>query len=96
LLAFAGLYETRFDAAGEAVSCAIVTTSAAPALAAVHDRMPRLLTEQEQAAWLDPAGEHVSTWTDCSPARSPGTWPTGSRSARSAPRSATSAIIIPA
>jgi putative SOS response-associated peptidase YedK len=56
LLAFAGLYETRLDTSGESVSCTIVTTAAAPALAAVHQRMPRLLTGPEQAAWLDPAG----------------------------------------
>jgi putative SOS response-associated peptidase YedK len=59
LLAFAGLYETLLDAAGETLSCAIVTAAAAPALAAVHDRMPRLLTGPEQVAWLGPAGSQV-------------------------------------
>jgi putative SOS response-associated peptidase YedK len=59
-LGFAGLYETVVDGDGEHVSCAIVTTAAAPALAAVHDRMPLLLDRADWPAWLDPAREDVA------------------------------------
>ncbi len=51
LLAFAGLYEVRDGA----LSCAIVTTAASPALASLHDRMPVVLDRPAWAEWLDPA-----------------------------------------
>jgi putative SOS response-associated peptidase YedK len=55
-LGFAGLWEQWVDrGSGEAIqSCAIVTTAAPPALAAIHDRMPALLDGDAIAAWLDP------------------------------------------
>jgi putative SOS response-associated peptidase YedK len=55
-LGFAGLWEQWVDrGSGEAIqSCAIVTTAAPPALAAIHDRMPALLGPEALAAWLDP------------------------------------------
>jgi putative SOS response-associated peptidase YedK len=36
-------------------SCTIVTTSASPALAPLHDRMPVILEPNDYAEWLDPA-----------------------------------------
>ena len=35
-------------------SCTIVTTSATPALAEMHDRMPVILEPNDYALWLDP------------------------------------------
>jgi putative SOS response-associated peptidase YedK len=34
-------------------SCAILTTSAAPSTAAVHDRMPVIISERDRGLWLD-------------------------------------------
>jgi putative SOS response-associated peptidase YedK len=57
--AFAGLWEAwrGKGAAGEGPtieSCTIVTTSATPALAEMHDRMPVILEPNDYALWLDP------------------------------------------
>jgi putative SOS response-associated peptidase YedK len=49
-LAFAGLYERW----GDLRTCTIVTTSAAPSLRQLHDRMPVVLPEDQWALWLDP------------------------------------------
>ena len=56
-LGFAGLWEQWVDrGSGEAIqSCTIVTTAAPPALAAIHDRMPAVLSKEALASWLDPA-----------------------------------------
>lgn len=45
--AFAGLASSHG-------TCAIVTTTAAPAIAHLHDRMPVILPPDAEAAWLDP------------------------------------------
>lgn len=45
--AFAGL-------ASEWGTCAIVTTAAAPEIAGLHDRMPVMLDQDGEEAWLDP------------------------------------------
>lgn len=37
------------------LSCAILTRPAAPSLAAIHERMPLALPDDEHDAWLDPA-----------------------------------------
>jgi len=56
LLCFAGLMSLRRDAKETpALTCAILTRDAAPALAAIHDRMPVVLPEALFARWLDPA-----------------------------------------
>jgi putative SOS response-associated peptidase YedK len=49
VLAFAGLWETWGDGVR---TCAVVTTAAHGALAAVHDRMPLVLPAARWAAWL--------------------------------------------
>jgi putative SOS response-associated peptidase YedK len=55
----AGLWERwRDPATGEPVeSCCIVTTSPAPAVAHVHDRMPVIVPPGAYAEWLDPKNE---------------------------------------
>jgi putative SOS response-associated peptidase YedK len=55
----AGLWEKWRDAAtGEALeSCCIVTTSPAPAVAHVHDRMPVIVPPDAYAEWLDPKND---------------------------------------
>jgi putative SOS response-associated peptidase YedK len=56
VVAFAALWSvwTR-PGADPVVSCALLTTSAAPAIAAIHHRMPVVLPPDLHAAWLDPA-----------------------------------------
>ena len=55
----AGLWERwRDPASGEPLeSCCIVTTSPAPAVAHVHDRMPVIVPANAYAEWLDPRNE---------------------------------------
>jgi putative SOS response-associated peptidase YedK len=52
----AGLWERwRDPATGEPLeSCCIVTTTPAPAVAHVHDRMPAIVPPEAYAEWLDP------------------------------------------
>jgi putative SOS response-associated peptidase YedK len=53
--AFAGLWE-RWRRKGQAIeSCTILTTDANERVAALHDRMPVILTPHEYELWLDPA-----------------------------------------
>lgn len=55
----AGLWERwRDPATGEPLeSCCIVTTSPAPTVAHVHDRMPVIVPPDAYAEWLDPKNE---------------------------------------
>ena len=54
VFAFAGLWETWRDPAGEPVmSCAIITTAANDLLSPIHDRMPVILPRHLEALWLD-------------------------------------------
>jgi putative SOS response-associated peptidase YedK len=56
--AFAGLWETFQDPAGEDLeSCTIVTTDAAESIRAIHDRMPVVLDEDGWERWLDPVSD---------------------------------------
>ena len=53
-MSFAGLWE-RWDKDGEIVqSFTIITTEAAPALAAIHHRQPVIIGSDGIATWLDP------------------------------------------
>ena len=57
LLCFAGVLSRR-SVPGEKeplLTCAILTTAAAGALAELHDRMPVVLPDEAHAQWLDPA-----------------------------------------
>lgn len=57
--AFAGLWE-RWDRGETPVeSCTILTTDANELAAAVHDRMPVILSRDDRHAWLDPEIEDV-------------------------------------
>lgn len=55
LLAMAAVFERFEDEEGALDSCAIVTTEANEAIAAIHGRMPALLAPHAIDAWLDPA-----------------------------------------
>ena len=65
-LCFAGLWERWRSPEGDAVdSCTILTTTASPAVAAIHPRMPVVLDPAIWATWLDPAVDDpatLSTW----------------------------------
>ena len=56
LFAFAGLWE-KWSRRGDEplVTCTILTTTPAPAIAAIHDRMPVILTPDARRIWLDRA-----------------------------------------
>lgn len=52
--AFAGLWETWRDAAGNPLhTCTILTTAANAFLSAIHPRMPVILSPEAEALWLD-------------------------------------------
>ncbi len=53
LFAFAALWETWNGPPGPLETCAIVTTDANEAMAAVHERMPVIVPRGEYARWLD-------------------------------------------
>ena len=59
--AIAGLWEAWRDPAGgdPLESCTLVTTSPAPAIAHIHDRMPVILAPDDYAEWLDPRNTDV-------------------------------------
>lgn len=58
-IAFAGLYERN----GDVRTFTIVTTSAAPDIAYLHDRMPVVLPPGVWDAWLDPAHDDAEALT---------------------------------
>lgn len=52
--AFAGLWETWRDPAGQVIpSCTIITTGANRLLAPIHHRMPVILSRESESLWLD-------------------------------------------
>jgi putative SOS response-associated peptidase YedK len=58
LFAFAALSSRWTSPEGEVVdSFAIITTAAAPAVEAIHDRMPLVLPKESYAGWLDAKAE---------------------------------------
>ena len=53
--AFAGLWDVWRSPAGERVgSCTIVTTTPNELIAAIHNRMPVILKQEDEERWLDP------------------------------------------
>ena len=53
-VAFAGLTETWIAADGSEIdTCAILTTAAPPAFAAIHDRIPVVIKPEDFSRWLD-------------------------------------------
>ena len=59
LFGFAGLWESwRDKESGQEVrSCTVITCPPNELIAPIHDRMPVILPERAEAAWLDPAQE---------------------------------------
>ena len=56
LFAFAGLWDEWHAPDGSPLrSCTIITTSPNAVAAPIHDRMPVILTPEDDALWLDPA-----------------------------------------
>jgi putative SOS response-associated peptidase YedK len=56
LFAFAGLWSIwHAPDGGKLRTCTIVTTTANPAIASLHDRMPVILSPDAEAAWIDAA-----------------------------------------
>jgi putative SOS response-associated peptidase YedK len=53
--AFAGLWSIWRRGEAQIRSCSIITTTANPAVAPLHDRMPVILEPGAEATWLDPA-----------------------------------------
>jgi putative SOS response-associated peptidase YedK len=52
---FAGLYDTWTDATGEEIpTCTIITREADDFMARLHNRMPVVLAQEDENAWLDP------------------------------------------
>jgi len=52
-LAFAGIWDYWTDGVEHILSCAIVTTAAAPEYRPYHDRMPVMLLPEQARLWLD-------------------------------------------
>jgi putative SOS response-associated peptidase YedK len=55
VLALAGLWSRWTSPAGPVLTCAVLTTVAAPAIAQIHHRMPVALKAEQFTEWLDPA-----------------------------------------
>ena len=63
--AFAGLWETWRDPAGETVrSCTIITTAANDLLRPIHERMPVILPRELEEFWLDGDVTDAAALTD--------------------------------
>ena len=59
--AFAGLWETWRNPAGQSItSCTILTTTANEILSSIHDRMPVILNREAETLWLDHAVQDVA------------------------------------
>jgi len=53
--AFAGLWDSRTDSAGQVIhSCAIITTAPNSLVAPIHNRMPVILLPKDRERWLAP------------------------------------------
>jgi len=61
IFVFAGLRSTWAGAEGELQTCTIITTAPNELMADIHDRMPVILTPQDQAAWLDPENRRADS-----------------------------------
>jgi putative SOS response-associated peptidase YedK len=59
----AGLYDTWQSPQGQPItSCTIVTTSANDFMQPIHGRMPLILPQPQEAAWLNPATPDIAEW----------------------------------
>ncbi len=56
---FAGIWETWRSPDGERISsCAIITTAANEMIRPIHNRMPVVLTRDDESSWLDRDADH--------------------------------------
>lgn len=78
LFSFAGIYLTRKDAEGKDLKTfSIITCEPNELCAQVHDRMPVILTKDEEKDWLDPdmvEPERIAEFLDASPAADMDAW----------------------
>ena len=79
LFSFGGIYTERFDSEGQVMrSFAIITTKPNELGEEVHDRMPLILSKEEEALWLDPDlidQERIMGLMDTYPASEMATYP---------------------
>jgi len=62
-LGLAGLYDVWTSPGGEPIaSCTIVTTRANDFMQPIHDRMPLILSQVQEATWLDAATPNIAEW----------------------------------
>jgi putative SOS response-associated peptidase YedK len=54
---FAGIWESWSSAEEEVLSCAIITTTANPLVAEIHERMPVIIPAAAYDDWLDPEAD---------------------------------------
>ncbi len=64
-MVFAGIWDYWSDGIQHVLSCAIVTTTAAPELAQFQDRMPVMLTPEHAEQWLDHKQDRKSLQALC-------------------------------
>jgi putative SOS response-associated peptidase YedK len=65
IFAFAGLWETWKNPAGQLVeTCSIITTTPNSLLQDVHDRMPVILPDDTYDLWLDPGFQKADAVSD--------------------------------
>lgn len=55
LFAFAGLWDRWSKEGRPLVTCTILTTTPSPSIAAIHDRMPVILSRENARRWIDSA-----------------------------------------
>ncbi len=65
LFAFAGLWSPEHPDTVTPPTCTIITTSANPLVAPIHNRMPAILDPSDEARWLDPAPIDPATVSAC-------------------------------
>ena len=65
LFGFAGLWTPADPRTGVPPTCAIITTTANDLLAPIHDRMPVILTPEDEARWLDPSVTNPASVLSC-------------------------------
>ena len=58
--AFAGIWDTWSNRDDVVTSCAIITTAANELVGELHDRMPAILLDKFQDAWLDPKTDRAA------------------------------------
>ena len=58
--AFAGLWDSWKNSAGEQIrTCTIITTEPNELMARIHNRMPAILSPEAREGWLDPANHDI-------------------------------------